>query len=109
MLSIAKKLSCTFFSIAIFDFTLVKLLFTFFNQILETVVSKCLIEANESRYTSIAFPALGAGARGYPRGVVSNTMNRAINTFLKTTPTIYINSIILVIFNDKEMIKVQSY
>lgn len=80
-----------------------------YNQILDTVVSNCLIQANESRYTSIAFPALGAGARGYPGDIVSYAMNRAIDSFLKTTPTIYIKSIRIVIFNDKEMIKVQRY
>ncbi|XP_076462556.1 protein mono-ADP-ribosyltransferase PARP14-like isoform X2 [Babylonia areolata] len=67
-------------------------------ELLYQVTHKCLSEANTRGYTSIAFPALGAGALGYPRDVVAQTMLRAVGQFEQSHPSTSLRKVIFVVF-----------
>jgi poly [ADP-ribose] polymerase 10/14/15 len=46
-------------------------------------MKKCLEEAQQNDYQSIAFPAFGTGNLGFPRNVVAKEMFKAVEYFQK--------------------------
>lgn len=56
--------------------------------------------ANEDGYTSIGFPAIGAGALEYPVDVVAKYMYDTVNTFAKNRPNC-IMSVNLVLYDEE--------
>jgi len=55
----------------------------FIFQALAAFVQKCLEEADKLGYSSIAFPALGTGARSFPADVVASTMFHVVEMHSK--------------------------
>ncbi|XP_053377235.1 protein mono-ADP-ribosyltransferase PARP14-like [Mercenaria mercenaria] len=51
-------------------------------SILNYVVTRCLIEADTRNSATIAFPPVGAGRLGYPRGIIAEIMMKAVKTYL---------------------------
>ncbi|XP_060567744.1 protein mono-ADP-ribosyltransferase PARP14-like [Ruditapes philippinarum] len=50
-------------------------------NVMETFVRSCLALAHTHNYSSIAFPALGTGALGFPADVVANIMFNTVDAF----------------------------
>jgi len=48
---------------------------------LTNAVRECLLKANSSGYSSIAFPALGAGGFGYPASLVMKCFQTVVSNF----------------------------
>ena len=50
-------------------------------------MTECLVEASNSYYESIVFPALGTGKLGYPKRRVAADMYQAVLEFTNKTTT----------------------
>ena len=82
----------------------------FIFQALAAFVQKCLEEADKLGYSSIAFPALGTGARSFPADVVASTMFHVVEMHSKKKPTTRIQSVLFVIWvKDSETLKVRLF
>ena len=68
-------------------------------QVLEKTIQNCLKACDQRGATSIAFPALGAGALGYPSKVVARVMISTVQNYFQTNKT-PIKSVKFVIFID---------
>ncbi|KAH3835074.1 hypothetical protein DPMN_108413 [Dreissena polymorpha] len=67
-------------------------------QGVKTLMNACLTQAESSRYTSIAFPALGTGNLKYPKQVVASAMFGAIEAYNNKHTGTCIRSVFFVIF-----------
>ena len=76
-------------------------------QVLEKTVQNCLKACDERHVTSVAFPALGAGALGYPAKVVAKVMINTVQNYLQTNTTC-IRAVKFVIFMDSTFTEFQS-
>ena len=76
-------------------------------QVLEETVQNCLEACDERHVTSVAFPALGAGALGYPANVVAKVMINTVQNYLQTNTT-SIRAVKFVIFMDSTFKEFQS-
>ena len=61
------------------------------------VITNCLKKAEDSKYDSISFPAIGTGTHGYPPQEAAAGMMKAIEQFTASNPR-YVKSIRLVLF-----------
>ena len=77
-------------------------------QVLEQTVQNCLKACDQRQITSIAFPALGAGALGYPSKVVARVMITAVQKYFQTSTT-SIQAVKFVIFMDDTYQEFQSF
>ena len=77
-------------------------------QVLEQTVQNCLKACDQRKVTSIAFPALGAGALGYPSKVVARVMVTAVQKYFQTSTT-SIQAVKFVIFMDDTFQEFQSF
>ena len=60
-------------------------------------INACLQKAEELRYQSIAFPAIGTGVHGYPPGDAARAMLQAIQQFASSKPT-HLQCVSMVLF-----------
>ncbi|XP_033729454.1 uncharacterized protein LOC117318598 isoform X2 [Pecten maximus] len=66
----------------------------------------CLKKAEERKYKTISFPALGTGILGYPRDKVAHTMFDTVNNYFQERPDSYIECVNFVVYpRDKGTIK----
>ena len=77
-------------------------------QVLQQTVQNCLKACDQRKVTSIAFPALGAGALGYPSKVVARVMVTAVQKYFQTNTT-SIQAVKFVIFMDDTFQEFQSF
>ena len=68
-------------------------------QKLRKMITKCLEEAEKLRAKSIAFPAVGTGALGYPPEKLGNLFFETCAEFARLNPYGIIESIKLVIYS----------
>nr|KAG5698672.1 hypothetical protein BaRGS_022560 [Batillaria attramentaria] len=66
---------------------------------LKHVMIKCLIQASNNQYTSLAFPALGTGNLNYPRDTVARVMFRVVREFEQAMPTTSLRSVRIVVYH----------
>lgn len=69
-------------------------------QVLSAFVYGCLQAAEQNNFSSIAFPAIGTGACGFPGPVVASTMFDAIEKFAENYPNTQIRRVQIVIWKD---------
>jgi len=99
---------CLFLNGAFYGNT-VDILLCFLQVELHSLVLRCLEEASQHNVHSIAFPALGTGALGYPKDVVAETMYDAVRKSQKTLPTSSIKKVLFVVFHkDHDTVDVSS-
>ncbi|CAG2222955.1 PARP10_14_15 [Mytilus edulis] len=77
----------------------------FDDKILKNLMTRCLKEAAERKYESIAFPALGTGTLGYPPCLVAKTMFDAVYEFGRTRKGKALKEVHFVLFGDKEFVQ----
>ncbi|XP_033756244.1 uncharacterized protein LOC117338989 [Pecten maximus] len=69
-------------------------------------MKNCLKKAEERKYKTISFPALGTGNLGYPRDKVAHTMFDTVNNYFEERPDSYIECVNFVVYpKDKGTIK----
>jgi poly [ADP-ribose] polymerase 10/14/15 len=70
----------------------------------------CLTLANASKYTSIAFPALGTGALGFPADTVAQIMFETVDAFEAKHPDTSLRTVRFVVWSeDKATARVSRY
>ena len=69
----------------------------------------CLREADRQGYSSIAFPAMGTGAQGYPKDEVANEMFKCVADYFKRHGNSGLTSVHFVIFHRDDDIFEVSY
>lgn len=67
---------------------------------------KCLKEASKSKYTTIAFPALGTGKLKYPAGDVACIIRDAIKQFEENEPFTSLVKVIFAIYENEPTFEV---
>ena len=75
------------------------------------MINKSLTLCSEGGYSSIAFPAVGMGTKGYPSNVVAETLLRALEDHCLTDPTSSIKRVALYLhpeLTSKPQLKVRS-
>lgn len=75
---------------------------------MEKTIQNCLKACDQREVTSIAFPALGAGALGYPPKVVASVMITTVQNYFQTNTT-SIQAVKFVIFMDDTYQEFQSF
>ena len=50
------------------------------------IIKACMRKCAEANHTSIAFPAIGSGAKGFPTGIVAKSLVGAIREFIEEYP-----------------------
>ena len=70
-------------------------------QGMERMLSKIMAECDRLGVSSVAFPAIGTGALGFPDDTVAKVMIQAISTYLRTHPSTSVKQVLLVIFEDR--------
>ena len=68
---------------------------------MERMLSNIMAECDRLGVSSVAFPAIGTGALGFPDDTVAKTMIQAISTYLGKHPSTSVKQVLLVIFMDK--------
>ena len=63
----------------------------------------CLALASTSGYTSIAFPALGTGAMGFPADVVASTMFETVDAFEAKNPDSSLRQVKFVVWSEDKV------
>ncbi|XP_074526876.1 protein mono-ADP-ribosyltransferase PARP14-like [Halichoeres trimaculatus] len=66
-------------------------------EVLVTIVRKCLMEAEKLRMASLSFPAIGTGNLGFPRDVVSRVLLREIHAFSSQRAPRHLNEVAIVV------------
>ena len=77
-------------------------------QVLEQTIQNCLKACDKQEVTSIAFPALGAGALSYPSKVVARVMITTVQNYFQTNTT-SIQAVKFVIFMDDTYQEFQNF
>eukprot|EP00062_Callorhinchus_milii_P015765 gi/632966462/ref/XP_007899428.1/ PREDICTED: poly [ADP-ribose] polymerase 14-like [Callorhinchus milii] len=67
-------------------------------NVLETIIQKCLENAHKSQYKSISFPAIGTGNLSFPKDLVAQTFLEEIKKFSKANSSSSLNEVNLVIY-----------
>ena len=75
---------------------------------MEKTIQSCLKVCDQRGVTSIAFPALGAGALGYPPKVVASVMISTVQNYFQTNTT-SLRAVKFVIFMDNTYQEFQSF
>lgn len=76
---------------------------------MEGLIKKCLQAASKACYKSIAFPALGTGALGFPADVVARTMFSVVKNFEVSHPDTSLEEVHFVVWSgDQVAVKVLS-
>ena len=75
---------------------------------MENTIKNCLKACDKREVTSVAFPALGAGALGYPAHVVARVMITSVQNYFQTNITL-IQAVKFVIFMDDTYKEFQSF
>ena len=73
----------------------IQYIFMYVFQILQKAINACLSKAEEAGYESITFPAIGAGHRGYPPGLVAKTMLDCMANYVKRQTNTSIRNIVI--------------
>jgi O-acetyl-ADP-ribose deacetylase (regulator of RNase III) len=68
---------------------------------MEKMMTNIIAECDRLQASSVAFPAIGTGALGFPDNTVAKIMLEAISRYLQAHPSSRIQQIFLVIFMDK--------
>ncbi|XP_067940598.1 protein mono-ADP-ribosyltransferase PARP15-like [Watersipora subatra] len=68
---------------------------------LRKIILACLMKCGESGYTSIAFPTIGNGAKGFSKITVSQSVVEAIRTFNEEYPDSTLTYVQLCVLDDK--------
>ena len=68
---------------------------------MEKMLSNIMAECDRLEVSSVAFPAIGTGALGFPDDTVAKTMIQVISTYLHTHSSTTVKQVLLVIFEDK--------
>lgn len=77
---------------------------------MESFVKNCLSTANTDQHTSIAFPALGTGALGFPADVVAHMMFDIVDAFATDNPSSSLRNVRFVVWSeDKSTAKVKLF
>ncbi|KAK3105447.1 hypothetical protein FSP39_025427 [Pinctada imbricata] len=71
-------------------------------HVMRCVMLKCLLKAENSGYTSIAFPALGTGKLGYPWHNVAETMFDVVDEYFNVVPSSCIKMVYFVLQSQDE-------
>ncbi|XP_067864170.1 protein mono-ADP-ribosyltransferase PARP14-like isoform X2 [Heptranchias perlo] len=71
-------------------------------EVLRTIIQKCLENVHESKYKSISFPAIGTGNLKFPKNTVAQMFFEGITTFSKANPTSTLKEVKLIIY-DKDL------
>lgn len=66
-------------------------------------VTCCLSHASSLKYSSIAFPALGTGALGFPADVVAQMMFDIVDYFEKNNPSTSLKKVRFVIWMEDQV------
>lgn len=86
---------------------ILKYLFFHF-QTLSGIFKKCLNMAEDTRLTSISFPAIGTGNLGFPKTLVSSLMLAKILKFSKEKHRKHLKKVMIIIYSgDVESIQVR--
>ena len=76
---------------------------------MQIFVWRCLVKADENKFSTLAFPALGAGALAFPPDMVAKIMKETVNNFEKSHPDTTLRKIVFVIYyTDKDIFKVRT-
>ena len=70
-------------------------------QGMERMLSNIMAECDRLGVSSVAFPAIGTGALGFPEDTVAKTMIQTISTYLHKHPSTTVKQVLLVIFMDR--------
>ena len=76
---------------------------------METIVQECLQFCEKKELTSIAFPALGAGALNFPSDVVARVMTTTVQNHYRTNISSGIKAVKFVIFMDNTFQDFQTF
>lgn len=77
-------------------------------QNLSEVVIKCLMEASNTGYTSLVFPALGTGLLEYPPHDTAHIMLEAIDGFQRANPSTSLRDVRIVVYKkDVQLVQVK--
>jgi poly [ADP-ribose] polymerase 10/14/15 len=72
------------------------------------MVMECLQKASQSGFTSVAFPALGAGNLSYPRSVVASAILTTVDDFAQKNPNTSLKDVSIVVFpGDQQSVQVR--
>ena len=71
-------------------------------QKLKNIINRVLLETSARGYKSVAFPALGAGGRGFQRDIVLKGLNEAIREYHSANPKSTIEVIKIVVYDKDE-------
>ena len=74
-------------------------------QILRTYVRKCLGNADAHNFTSIAFPAIGTGALGFPHDVTASCMFDEVTQYGQIHRKTNLKKVIFVIYDKDQKSK----
>ena len=70
-------------------------------QILREFISNCLTKANEKRFHSLAFPALGTGNLNFPPEIAANTFLDEVQSYASCNPQSTLRLVIVAILPTK--------
>ncbi|XP_053377233.1 protein mono-ADP-ribosyltransferase PARP14-like isoform X2 [Mercenaria mercenaria] len=72
-------------------------------RVMENFVKGCLTLAHARKYSSIAFPALGTGAMGFPADVVAQSMSDIVDAFEAKHPDTSLRTVRFVIWSEDKV------
>ena len=67
---------------------------------MQTFIKSCLALAQTKKYRSIAFPALGTGALGFPADVVAKLMFETVDAFETKYPDTSLRLVRIVVWSE---------
>ena len=65
-------------------------------------VSRCLEKADENKFATLAFPALGTGNLNFQSNLVADIIKEAVEKYHKNNPNTCIRKIVFVIYHKDE-------
>ncbi|KAJ8316973.1 hypothetical protein KUTeg_004877 [Tegillarca granosa] len=77
-------------------------------EIFRGFINKCLVQADNNGYSTIAFPALGTGNLGFPRDIVAKEMFQCVTDFSIGHPRCNITEVRFVVY-DKDIACVKAF
>ena len=74
---------------------------------MKDILTMCLKEAQDSKFTSLAMPALGTGYLHYPADIAATTTLEALESFMENNPGTKLKDIsVIVYYKDTDSYKV---